>query len=188
MIRSDGEDPVKRLENLRHLRQENLVLRQDDWAVCAIGTSLAPGISGHDNLVLKQDDWGYLDPGISGHVVLEDSSTEKPVVQAGSGLDQAAVSRAFDLSVDVRAVRDFLERASRLPGDIIDDPITKGGIVHLDDLKRLTMEDLTHPERSIIAPRVIPMMRARIFVYETIPQMPHPAKSHDLMNEVIEAP
>ena len=74
MIRSDGEGPVKRLENLRHLRQENLVLKQDDWAAFATGTLVA-----------------YLDPGISGPAVLEDYPTEKPVVQAASGLDQAAV-------------------------------------------------------------------------------------------------
>ena len=110
MSRSDGEDPVNRLENLRQLRQENLVLKQDDWAAFNTGTSLDPGISGHDKLVLKQDDWEYLDPGLSGNSVLRNSPTEKPVVQATSGLDQAAVSRAFALSVDVRAVRDFLER------------------------------------------------------------------------------
>ena len=187
MIRPDGEDPVKRLANLRHLRQENLVLKQDDWAAFATGTPVAyldPGISGQGNLVLKQDDWAYLDPGLSGPAVLEDSPTAKPVVQAASGLDRAAVSRAFALSVDVRAVRDFLERTSRLEGDLIGTLITKGGVAHLGDLRRLTVEDLTHPERSIIAPKVIPMMRARVLVQEIIPQIPHPANSHDLMKEV----
>ena len=171
MIRSDGEDPVKRLENLRHLRQENLVLMQNDWAAFATATPVAS-----------------LDPGISRSAVLEDYPTEKPGPQAASGMDQATVSRAVELSVDVRAVRDFLERTSRLAGDLIGDLITKGGIVHLDDLRRLTVEDLTHPERSIIAPRVIPMMRARILIQEIIPRMSHPANSHDRMNEIFSPP
>jgi len=191
MNRSDGEDPVNRLEHLRQLRQENLVLQQDDWAAFNTGTSLDPGISGHDKLVLKQDDWEYLDPGLSGNSVLRNSPTEKPVVQATSGLDQAAVSRAFALSVDVRAVRDFLERKSRLTGDIIEDLITKGGLAHLDELQLLTMEALTHPEKGIIAPRVLPWMRATSLlktIQESLPQKSHHDTSHDLMHDVFTSP
>ena len=200
MIRSDGEDPVKLLEELRHLRQENLGLKQEEWAAFTPGISgpsglresptEKPGISGHDNLVLQQDDWDYLAPGLSGPSGLRESPTDKPVVQAASGLDQAAVSRAFE-SVDVRAVREFLERKSRLTGDIIEDLITKGGLAHLDELQLLTMEALTHPEKSIIAPRVLPWLRATFLIktiQESIPQMSHHDTSHDLMPEVFTQP
>ena len=41
MKRSDEEDPVKRLENLRNLRLENLGLQQDVWADFATATPVA---------------------------------------------------------------------------------------------------------------------------------------------------
>ena len=86
-------------------------------------------------------------------------------------------------------MRDFLERTTRIAGDIIDDTINKGGITHLDDLKSLTVDDLTHPERSIIAPRVVPVMSARLLIQESIPRMSHPVVvSHDLMTEFFGAP
>jgi len=172
MKRSDEEDPVNRLADLRNLRLENLELQHDGWGDFA---PVMPVVSA--------------DPGISRSAELEASPTGKPVVQAESGMDQAALSRAIRLSVEAKAVRDFLECTTSIAGDLIDDIINKGGICHLNHLKSLTEEDLTHPERSIIAPRVVPVVLARLLIQESIPRMlHHDVVSHDLMTEFFSAP
>ena len=119
MKRSDEEDAVNRLENLRNLRLENLELQHDGWGDFAIAM---PVVSARGS---------GLDPGISRSAEVEAYPTVKSAVQAESGMDHADLARAADLSLDVRAVRDFLERTTRIAGDLIDDVITKGGVVHL---------------------------------------------------------
>ena len=117
--------------------------------------------------------------------MFEGHSTVIPVVPAASGMDHAALSRAVQLSVEAKAVRDFLQRTTDIAGDLIDGLINKGGITRLDTLKYLTVGDLTctHPERSIIASRVIPVMCARLLIQERIPRVSHHSVvSHD-MNE-----
>jgi len=173
MKRSDEEDPVNRLANLRNLRLENMELRHDGWGDSALAMPVVSA-RGSD-----------LDLAISWSAELE----ALPPLKPGSGMDQNELSRAVDRSVQVRAVRDFLERTSSLAGDIIDDIITKGGIDRLSDLKHLTVEDLTHPERGILAPRVLPLIRARALIQEIIPRLSQPAVvSHDLMNASLSAP
>ena len=69
-------------------------------------------------------------------------------------------------------MRGFLHRSVNLDGGIIgallDDRVSK-----LSYLRLFTVEDLTcnHPVRSIIYPKVIPMLEARYLVEVAIPSM-----------------
>ncbi len=70
---------------------------QDVWADFATAT---PVVSARGS---------GLDPAILRSEVFEDHSTVISVVPAASGMDHAAVSSAVQLSVEAKAVRDFLE-------------------------------------------------------------------------------
>ena len=72
---------------------------------------------------------------------------------------------------DFTTVRDFLFRATYIEADLIDALIQKGGVTTLEALKSLTEDDLTHPDRSIIAPRVIPKILARMLIQLSIPHL-----------------
>ena len=81
------------------------------------------------------------------------------------------LSRAVQLSVDAKAVRAFMLSQTRIDGDLIDELIQKGGVSDLAALKYLKEEDLTDPVRSIISPRVIPVLQARLLIKESIPKL-----------------
>ncbi len=72
---------VKRLENLRNLRLENLELQHDGWVDFA---TAMPVVSARGS---------GLDPGISRSDGFEDHSPVIPGVLAGSGMDHAASYR-----------------------------------------------------------------------------------------------
>ena len=71
----------------------------------------------------------------------------------------------------VQAVRTFLEQETDLGEDIIEAIIVRGKVSRLAYFQLLTMEDLTHTDKSIISPHVIPEMEARYLLTVTIPQM-----------------
>ena len=87
------------------------------------------------------------------------------------------IARAVQLSVAATAVRTFLLSNTSIDGDLIDDIIQKGGVRDLADLKHLKEEDFTDPAHSIIFPRVIPRVQARLLIQESIPKL-FPPTSH----------
>ena len=93
MKRSDEVDLLKRLENLGPMQDVRADFATTKPVVSARGSGLDPGI-------LRSD-------------VFEGHSTVIPVVPAASGMDHAALSRAAQLSVDAKAVRDFLHRTTK---------------------------------------------------------------------------
>ena len=87
------------------------------------------------------------------------------------------IARAVQLSVAATAVRTFLLSNTSIDGDLIDDIIQKGGVRDLADFKHLKEEDFTDPAHSIIFPRVIPRVQARLLIQESIPKL-FPPTSH----------
>ena len=73
-------------------------------------------------------------------------------------------------NVDAAAVRKFL-RSAQLEQDIVDAIMSQGGLRRLSIFKFLKVEDLTEKERSIISPKVIPLVQTRYLILEAVPKM-----------------
>ena len=183
MQRSDEADPVKLIENM----EPTLDVWADVWmqevapthvtsngvaptyATPNLGRPVWPQIrdtkttgemSGMDIGVLADFMQGFTPTHVTSNGVAPTYATPNGVF-----------SRAVQLSVDAKAVRDFMFSQTKIDGDLIDEMIQKGGVSDLAALKYLTEEDLTDPVRSIIFPRVIPVLQARLLIKESIPKL-----------------
>ena len=85
----------------------------------------------------------------------------------------AELSEAFQATANAQAVRDFLRQsmANDVHDDIIDEMIKKESLTSLDVLQFLNVEDLSDPVKSIISPKVIPILHARKLIQQSIPRM-----------------
>ena len=84
----------------------------------------------------------------------------------GIGDDFQTIQDPLD-NVDATAVRKVL-RSAQLEQDIVEALISQGGLKSLSLFKFLEVEDLTEKERSIISPKVIPMVQARYLIVRSL--------------------
>ena len=191
MQRSDEDDPVKRIENM----EPTLDVWADEWMkevapnmhhVTSHGHVTSNGValtSATPNLGWPGGPqiWDAKNTGaMSGMDIFMQGFTPPHVIPNGVAPQYAPptgdLSRDVQLRVDVNAVRAFLLSNTGIDGDLIDDIIQKGGVRKLAALKHLKEEDLTDPVLSIISPRVIPAVEARLLIKESIPKLfSHPA-------------
>ena len=67
-------------------------------------------------------------------------------------------------------MRKFL-RSAQLEQDIAEAIMSQGGLRRLSLFKFLKVKDLTEKERSIISPKVIPLVQARYLILEAVPKI-----------------